>query len=344
MRRRRLLFRAGMAVLLMAGLLVSAQSSRADDEPEWYPGLPDATLGRWATASQGSLSYARRAKQWFISPAGMAVADYDVIDGPLDVSTGQRQQIPANGYFISPKGAPANYGYLEPMTVRSVGFGMIPVEATVQVSQRRENGLPVPVRVQLDARWSPVYTIGGRTTVDFTTADTKVSDSFNVQILAVKVDGVDLGLNGDCRTVEPAPVSMTGPGYTIKDYFRDGVGNPTYGELTWYLEHDVSTYYHPLKGGELTGTMTIPPFTGCTTTAGDDLSSLLTLSVSGADNPVKARSGFPCYFEKDGIPAPAPPGVSNPRLGSGHAYSPPPMNPAYCPGVKAFEYPARSDQ
>ena len=330
-----------MAVLMVAAMLTTAQSSRAsDDDPEWYPGLPDATFGVWSSAAQGSMSYARRAKQWFISPAGMTVAEF-VIEGEPDDGTGAEsvQSIPAEGYFVSPKGAPANYGYLEPMTVRSVGFGMIPVEATVQVSQRRANGFPIPVSVRFAARWTPIYKVGGRQTRDFTVADTKISDSFNVQILAVKVDGVDLGLNGDCRTVEPAPVSMTGPGYTITDYYRDGNGNSTYGDRTWYLEHDVSTYYNPINGGELTGTMTIPPFTGCTTTAGDDLSSLLTLSVSGADNPVKARSGFPCNFEEDGAPRPQPPGVSNPQLGGGLHVTAAPGQSGVLPGRRAVRVP-----
>jgi hypothetical protein len=346
MRRRRLLFRGGMAVLLMAALLTTAQSSRADDEPEWYPGLPDATFGSWANTSQGSMSYARRAKQWFISPTGMTVAEFAIDDLP-QVGDAQGQRIPAEGYFVSPKGAPGNYGYLEPMTVRSVGFGMIPVEATVQVSQRREDGFPVPVRAELVAT-SRFYSIAGRRTSDYTVADTKVSDSFNVKIVAVKVDGVDLGLNGDCRTVEPAPVAMTGPGFTIIDTTQPYKGRPAhdtyYAETGWYLDHDVSTYFHPTKGGELTGTMTIPAFTGCTTAAGDDLSRLLTLSVSGADNPVKARVGFQCPYNVDNANAPAPPGASNPRLATGHAGTPPLWHPGYCPGIKPFEYPTPANE
>src|SRR6478609_8540427 len=156
MRRRPLLARGGLAVLLLAALLTTAQSSQADDEPEWYPGLPDLTFGTWSNASQGGLSYARRAKQWFRTPAAMTTAEVAI--PPNDPDDPGKGSVRAEAYFVSPKGAPANYGYLEPMTVRSVGFGMIPVEATVQVSQRRENGFPVPVRVRLDARWGPVYT------------------------------------------------------------------------------------------------------------------------------------------------------------------------------------------
>lgn len=336
MRRRRLLFRGGIAVLLMASLLTTVQSSQADDGPEWYPGLPDATFGNWSSASQGGLSYAKRAKQWFRTPIGMAVAEFINEDDPVDDT---RKWIRAEGYFVSPKGAPDNYGYLEPMTVRSVGFGLMPVEATVQVSQRRENGYPIPVRVKLetinDIRPRPPGDNNPFQIQNVTFKETTVSDSLNVRILNVKVDGVDLGLNGDCRTVEPAPVVMKGPAYYIADLRR----TPEYEEQ-WYASHDPSTYYHPLRGGQLTGSMTIPPFTGCTTAAGDDLSNLMTLSVSGPDNPVVARTGWPCAFKVDGINAPAPPGASNPKLGTEAGGRGEDDKP--CPGVKPFEYPERA--
>lgn len=338
MRRRRLFFRGGFAVLLVGALLSAAQSSQADDPPEWYPGLPEREFGLWSNASQGGMSYAKRAKQWFITPTGMAVAEARPFVDPDDMG---RQSIRAAGYFVSPEGAPANYGYLEPMTVRSVGFGLMPVEATVQVSQRRENGLPLPVRVDLrsHSRLRPRTPTPDNPNVNYldkTYLETTISDSFNVHVLSVKVDGVDLRITGDCRTVEPAPVVMSSPEYTIVDHDRYA----DYGEIDWFLMNDPSTYYHPTKGGELRGTMTIPPFTGCTTEGGDDLSRLITLSASGPDNPVVARTGFPCPFEEDGANAPVPPGVSSPRLGGGHAPSDL-LDPRYCPGIKPFEYPER---
>lgn len=336
MRRRRVLSRGGIAVLLAGALLAGAQSSQAEDEPEWYAGLPDTTFGNWTNASQGSMSYAKRAKQWFISPQGMVVAEAINEQDPDNI---RRQWIRAEGYFVSPTGAPANYGYLEPMTVRSVGFGLMPVEATVQVSQRFVDGYPSPVRARLGATSTVTRDpdTGAITRRDIEYHSITVEDSFNVRVLSVRVDGMDMGLNGDCRTIEPAPVKMATPSYVREDTQN---GPP---EDEWFRSRDPSTYFQPFYGGELNGSMTIPPFTGCTTTAGDDLSRLLTLAASGPDNPVVARAGWPCAFQEDGANAPAPPGVSSPMLGSGHAPGGG-TDPRWCPGVKPFAYPARENR
>lgn len=320
--RTRTLLRGGVAVTLVALVMSILQSSHAD---ELYPGLrPDATSGGWANAGQGGISYAKRAKQWFRPPAGMATAlvDYgQLVDEPL----WERRYVSGEAYFVSPEGAPANYGYLEPMTVRSVGFGLMPVEATVQVSQRRENGYPVPLSVRLLTEYYYEERGGFRYALRLDAPSVTVQDAFNVEILSVKVDGVDLGLTGGCRTVEPAPVTLVTPAYSIPDPLR--LSPPNYQEY-WFKTHDPSTYFHPFYGGQLSGEITIPPFTGCTTAAGDDLSKLMTLSVSGPGNPIKASAGWPCGIEVDGAPWPAAPGQSNPKL-------------AGCPGAKPFEYPAR---
>jgi len=329
--RTRSLLRGGLAAALVVLLMSTVQSSHADDEPEWYPGLPDATFGQWIGASSGGLSYARRAQQWFRSPSGMSAVQFTFgSDGPSE------PWIRAEVYFVSPKGAPANYGYLEPMTVRSVGFGLIPVEATVQVSQRFADGFPVPLKLKLSTHYDTHRDDYGQITgVDQHYRSILIEDSFNVRILSVRVDGVDLGLDGDCRTVEPAPVTMSSPAYVRYDADQVEEGE-------WYRRQDPATYFHPVFGGTLTGSLTIPAFTGCTTTAGDDLSNLLTLSVSGPDNPLSARSGWQCEFRVGGINAPPPPGVSNPMLGADPARPKAKMSdPRWCAGSRPFEYPER---
>jgi len=333
--RTRTLFRGGLAAAVVTLLMSTVQSSEAD---EWYPGLPDASFGAWTNASQSGLSYAKRAKQWFRSPTGMTVAEVFYGNEPGEVG---RNWVRGQGYFVSPKGAPANYGYLEPMTVRSVGFGIMPVEATIQVSQRRENGYPIPVDVLLR---SELIRYPGSARLDRSYPESVIRDSLNVRVLSVRIDGVDLGLNGDCRTVEPAPVVMRSPAYVIEDAYRYG-SNDTYIR-EWYLRQDPSTYYHPSRGGQFTGTMTIPPFTGCTTAAGDDLSELLTLSASGPDNPISARSGWPCAVEVNGAQSPMPPGASNPKLGTAAGgetrFEGQPTTG--CAGTKPFEYPVRGER
>lgn len=331
--RTRTLLRGGLATALVALLMSTVQSSRAD---EWYPGLPETTFGNWTSASQGGLSYAKRAKQWFRSPSAMTAAEsFYYNDDTRPVPVGSRaNRVDAEGYFVSPAGAPENYGYMEPMTVRSVGFGLMPVEATVQISQRREGGYPVPVKVSLP---SVSVSRPGTLLTDRVFPSTTIEDSFNVRILSVLVDGVDIGLNGDCRTVEPAPVVMRSPEFTISGL---GTGGTWASDDEYYRATDPSLYFNPIKGGELSGSMTIPPFIGCTTTSGDDLSDLLTLSASGPDNPVTARVGWPCAFRVDGGNAPAPPGASTPKLGTaaGGFHG---ANVPGCPGPKPFEYPER---
>lgn len=331
---RKQLLRRGVLAVLSAALVFSAQASQAD---EWYPGLPDpdtSTGGTWGAAAQGGISYAKRAKQWFRSPMGMVTFTAMVFQRPSDDPLVYKFGATGQAYFASPKGAPEPYGYLEPMTVRSVGFGLMPVEATVQVSQRRRNGYPIPLISTLSGE--DHYRPGGGLAYEQVSNETVVKDAFNVQILKVRVDGQDLELNGDCRTVEPAPLTMIGPRYTIPD----PDSTPTAKE-DWYRAADPSTFFHPFWGGQLKGNMTIPAFTGCTTASGDDLSALMTLSVSGPDNPVSARVGWPCNRAQDGAGWPLATGQSNPRATRGGGWKPNGGASDGCTGSEPFDYPAR---
>jgi hypothetical protein len=258
-----------------------------------------------------------------------------------------RYRATALAYVASPAGAPANYGYLPVMTVRSVGFGLIPVEATVQVSQRRENGYPVAARAAITSvEYKSAPDAFGRQTVTRQVADdTVVDDAFNVQILGVRVDGVDLALTGDCRTVTPAPIHLVGSGYTIADpYLLPDSGGYLSNIDKFFQTTDPSTYFNPLWGGQLNGTMTIPSFTGCTTASGDDLSALMTLSVSGSDNPISARVGFPCSRNVAGSSWPLAPGQSTPKSTIADGWKPT-RGTGYvgCTGTQKFAYPQRTD-
>jgi hypothetical protein len=243
-------------------------------------------------------------------------------------------------FMVSPAGAPANYGYLPQMTVRSVGFGLIPVEATVQVSQRRENGYPVAAGAVVRGRDYYDATRPGGFSLQVGDG-TVVDDAFNVQIVGVRVDGVDLSLTGDCRTVTPAPVHLVGPGYRIPDPYRTVPGQLWPQE--WFRTQDPSTFYHPLMGGQLDGTMTIPPFTGCTTASGDDLSALMTLSVSGPGNPISARTGWPCARTIAGAGWPLAPGQSTPKSTIADGWKPTGRPTEGCNGTRPFDYPERAD-
>lgn len=343
MRRKRYLRPGFWAVALSSVLVFSAQSSRAD---EWYPGLPDPAADSsqdWQAASQGGLSYAKRAKQWFRSPDAMVTFNARAIIYDNDDVANYNRTV-GYAYMVSPAGAPANYGYLPPMTVRSVGFGLIPVEATVQVSQRRENGYPVAAKAtMLGADYKGVNSQGGLTFTKQVAEPTVVDDAFNVHILGVKVDGVDLELSGDCRTVTPAPVHMVGSGYTIPfPYDAPATHDFPTNIDKFFQTSDPATFFNPLWGGQLNGTMTIPPFTGCSTSSGDDLSALMTLSVSGPDNPISARIGFPCHREVSGAEWPLAPGQATPKSTIADGWKPTKgTGIAGCSGTQKFAYPER---
>lgn len=339
--------RWGLVGALVAVTAFTAQSSsHADDD--FYPGLPAPdgdTSEAWGGAAQGGLSYAKRAKQWVRTPDAMVTFMAGASKGPTtgDIATGQQYDsvINARAVFVSPDGAPANYGYLPPMTVRSVGFGLMPVEATVQVSQRREDDHPIPAKLQSrSTTYLESAGVGGTVESLSVYEPAVVTDAFDVQILKVVVDGVDLGLTGGCRTVTPAPVTLSGKGLDIA-YPTEYPGKI---EST-YAARDPDTWWHPVLGGTLKGTMTIPPFTGCTTVSGDDLSALMTLSVSGPDNPVSARAGWPCYQDREGTTWPVAPGHATPKDAPDDWYYTLPDGshvPGGCPGTKKMPYPARA--
>jgi hypothetical protein len=230
----------------------------------------------------------------------------------------RRQTVKGEAAFVSPPGFADGYGHLEPLTVRTVGFGMIPVEATVQVSQRRSNGRPIPIRIELiqDEYYNGSWVFH----------PAHVTDAFEVRVTDVIVDGVDIGLTGTCRTVRPAPVVMLGQGFTAPADVAVQGGTKV-GEWLWKTK-DPSEFFHPVYGGQMEGTVDIPPFTGCITRSGDDLSDIITGSVAGPDNHVIFRMNRICGKSEQGVNMPPAPGENNPRRSG-------------CPAPAAMPYPDR---
>lgn len=293
---RRSLKRAAAAVALAFLTFTLAGASHAD---EWYPGLPDPVdTGAWANTAQGGMSYAGKTKQYVRMPEAMITSTQRVLTTPVSPAL-SRYEVFALAYFVSPESAPENYGYMEPVTIRTVGFGLMPVEATVQVSQRRENGYPVPISVHLQS----VYNKDPQTFkyINWVADPVVVDDRFNVEITNIKVDGHDLNLRPGCRAAQPAAVKMVGPGYTIQPL---PMGES--GWEDWHEAADPSTFFHPLYGGQMHGTITMPAFTGCITSTGDDLSDMITQSVAGSDNKVTAQALGPCTHTIPGENTPWP--------------------------------------
>lgn len=85
----------------------------------------------------------------------------------------------------------------------------------------------------------------------------------SIRVSDVQVNGVPLNVGNNCRTAKPFRLVLTGkPPYTLQ------------------------------QGGVLTGTVTIPPFTGCGVT--ENLNAVFNATVSGPGNFVKITQGNLC--------------------------------------------------
>ena len=271
---------------LGACLLASQQASAAEDPMN--PGLPvPQTYSQYAPLMAAGLNEVRPAKQWIRVPALNVTADVLLPPGDLldtDCSHEFTFVSAPNtlAYVDSPAGAPEPYGYFPPIKVRTVAFGSVPAEATVQISQlRTADNLPVPI-----TSTQTFYTYqSNKNCPDNPRAssvlysDAILTGQINLQVTDLRVDGVSLGLGPSCQTTSPAEFNLTGKGYWDRD--------PNIGSQPPARDTE---FYRSATGGLLTGTINVPAFAGCRN-GDEDLSVLLTTMVSGADNPMSVFQG-----------------------------------------------------
>ncbi len=178
-------------------------------------------------------------------------------------------------YVQSPAGTTPAYGVLPPLTATTLAFGMVPVRTTVVLSQLRENrtaaapdGTPVPLVANAYEDTSAC----GQVCSQDVKYDVTMRGQLVLQLRDVLVDGSPLDVGSTCTTTTPVSVDVVSK-YTDPDPTR-----PT-------------GFYSPIFGGDLYGTLTIPPFTGCRGASGEDLSPLFTNALSGAGNAVHLNQG-----------------------------------------------------
>lgn len=282
---------------LLAGALTAVSGSAGSAEGP-QPGLPGEPTdrGNWTSVIQGGTTEAKRAKQWARVPMQVTT-----VYAKIENRTKQPQHPVANPdplppddprisankatnylYLMSEDG----YGRTAPFTVRTTAFGSIPTVATLRLEQRRDaDGLPVPIIVTAyDDYYEP-----GRQPSEWPAwaghrqfFDTEVSDSLSVSLESVEIDGVDLGLRDGCRTKVGAKIALLGKGWIEKDPAVTDARRP------W-----LSGHYAPGSGGRLSGTADVPPFVGCVTASGEDVSALLTTAISGPGNSVTLHATAP---------------------------------------------------
>lgn len=292
-RLRRSLGLSGLSVVIL--VLGSHASGRAAEGP--FPGLPRHLDGSWAGIAQSGISEAAKARQWVQVPmqatAAFTTSHSIIYPQPDPLDRAATQVLTNYVYFVAPAGSEHNYGMSPKFTVRTVAFGAVPVEATLQLIQRRTaDGLPAPIVATAPlTRFNngpPENPGPARNTID----DTVIEDVVTLRVTRLVIDGVDLKLGGRCQTSEPGKLSLLGKGWRLDI-------DPVLTARPWETGN-----YVPGSGGRLTGTVDVPAFTGCLTPSGEDVSRLLTSTVSGPGNAVKLDVSEP------GCARPIPPATA----------------------------------
>ncbi|KAA1380141.1 hypothetical protein [Aeromicrobium fastidiosum] len=320
-----------IAALAVGGVLVAAPASSQADEPSARedPGLPyircteelqavggctndeDLNLYNWLNFAQVGRTGSLPAKQWAQIPLTMLASNvlfygyshYEEHPGPGELLN--EQFIEAQAFLVSPKGSKDDYGDSALIPVRTVAFGSIPVEITLQVSQQRDgDDLPTAIKVKTAQDQYETETDGYSSRVVVSPA--VIDQPLTVRVRKVAVDGVDVQLSGaTCRTAQTARLRVASERQEMVLDLRDPVKN--FSDNLFDPDHG----FYGLSGGTLNGTIDIPAFTGCTTAPGDDLSPLLSSAISSPDNPVTLRIGGLGCFSFDGVrPRPTQPGAN----------------------------------
>jgi hypothetical protein len=291
---------AGVALSAALLLGVGSVGSTAAERPD-MPGLPlDPQGGQLITPEQTIRTEAKTALQWARVPYVQSVASARFTKGREDLTCRylrpyQRiEDYSAQIFFVSPPGSDKPFGFSPDFTVRTVAFGSIPVEATLRVAQPRDaEDLPVP----LTATQSAVYFCPGLGPnaapgqVEVANIDTSAVGRAAVEVVKLVVDDVDLDLASTCRSSHTFELQLTAPDIFKFDPSVEPGKNPlnpvavSSPGFVMRTDHFTFTY-----GGLLTGDIDIPPFSGCRTRSGEDLSPLLSATVSGPGNPVQVRS------------------------------------------------------
>ncbi|HEY1916781.1 MAG TPA: hypothetical protein VGH27_14510 [Streptosporangiaceae bacterium] len=146
-----------------------------------------------------------------------------------------------------------------PARATLLGFGFMPVSATLQLS---EVGTLNAVFLQ---RRAGLYGCKPKDPKKKYCAVTTITARLALRLYDVSVNGTPLNVGLHCQTTNPFTVTLEGP----------------------YPAYQITS------GGPLTGSVDIPSFKGCSDD-GDNLDSIFTASVSGPDNEALLTQGLPC--------------------------------------------------
>ncbi|WP_324610254.1 DUF6801 domain-containing protein [Streptomyces sp. KE1] len=186
------------------------------------------------------------------------------ISVPLDENfSGLRQPAEVNFSYEGRRQTP-------PAKATFLTYGFVPTTATMVLEQVGR------VHLEADLRFAPYLNVISR-----------IRASLVLRLSDVKVNGVSLDVGSDCRTKTP----LTSPDPEPDRFPEDHMVLHGY---SYHIPPDNAVGYMVSSGGPLTSEITIPAFTGCGTSDGEDLNRLLTASISGPGNYVKQIQGQAC--------------------------------------------------
>ena len=290
---------------IVAALVAFSPEAQADERPGREPGLPyiectpqlakwqacnpefgDKDMYGWLNTNQNGLAGAVKSKQWARVPVGVVAVNASFVVNnqvpPFEDLRPNGEYTFAQAFLVSPAGSGTNYGDSVDIPVRTVAFGSIPVEVTLQVRQRRDaRNLPVPINIDsLNYRDDEAMPDGS---VRVTFEPTRIRASVAVRVRSLKVDGVDVGLGTRCQTPHTAQLDVVSEKFVAYD--RGEIPDRSIKDF------DPAHGFQGVNGGTLNGSISIPSFGGCATRSGDDVSPILTSAISGSGNPVSIRTG-----------------------------------------------------
>jgi hypothetical protein len=200
----------------------------------------------------------------------------------------------------------AHFDAFPDVTVRTVAFGSIPVDATLSLRLPTDaSGLPAGLHAltMIDSyaggAGDPPPEVKHPSSEWLKFSDSTVTGGVWVQVTQLSVDGVVVDVGNHCRTVQPAKLDLSGKGYSVNQA-GESEGAPPAG------------HFAATRGGALTGTIDVPRFSGCGS-GQDDLSPLVSSVASGEDFAVQAQTGAlgscwgasPAAIDWDQCPSPA---------------------------------------
>jgi hypothetical protein len=328
---RRWRVRLAQAVALGATIAVASAvpGQGADEPPPGHPPLPPTgvgqewlTAGWWSGATQSGISDVSRQRQWvrtgdllmtaasplwFESHRTAPAHPATELPEPEDPEAFAREcpdeykQCYVGGSLVnlvSPPGSPHNYGTSPEIVIRTVAFGAVPVEATIQLEQQRAaDGTPESLLLRSPQVY--LFRPGSNAAGVSKYYDSVLSAGLDVRVNRLVIDGRRVSFVGTCQTQEPARLRLRGKGYRTDD--------PNVRDPLWETGH-----FAAAKGGLLEGTLDVGGFGACPTTTGDDLAPLLTATVSGSGNTVRIHTTGPTGCSPLGFPpgTTAPPGTT----------------------------------